>query len=452
MVYLPTISGTPKRVSYYAKTRAEVHKKITEAKMQAQRGIPIADHRWKLGDYLDYWLENVVGTSRRPKTYELYEGIVRNYLKPELGTRHLDRLSVPIVQSFLNRKISEGHSARKAQVIRTVLSAALTRATREELLSRNVARLVELPEWQRGEVHPWSAEEARQFLSVVRTSPLYPAFLLLLLYGLRRGEVLGLRWQDIDLENEEIHVRQQLQRVGRQLLQGPVKTHAGRRDLPLLAIARDALAAQMSARSVTSPSNLVFTTSTGLPIDPNNFTRSFWRACKNNDVRFIKLHHLRHTAATLLKNLGVPARDAQLILGHSQISVTQQIYQHDDANTRREALARVEAVLTQGESPVIYNRERCRQKLPSKHFLVDQFTSIRSGGPPGTRTQDILLKSSPQPSSEDRLAAVVRAAKRRSHVSILGCVAVKTAVSHTPPANSSWQTICIRERPKAWTP
>src|SRR6516225_5337313 len=122
----------------------------------------------------------------------------RLYLIPGLGSRRLTSLTVPIVQQFLNQRLEKGDSVRKVQVMRSVLSAALTRAVREELILRNVARLAELPQWQRGTVRPWSADEARQFLAASRSDALYPAFLMLILYGLRRGETLGLRWEDID--------------------------------------------------------------------------------------------------------------------------------------------------------------------------------------------------------------------------------------------------------------
>jgi integrase len=120
---------------------------------------------------------------------------------------------------------------RNVHMMRQVLSAALTRATREELIGRNVARLVELPAWEPGEVHPWSADEALAFLQAAKSDPLHPAFVLLLLYGMRRGEVLGLRWQDVDLDVGVFRVRQQLQRVSGSLQAGPVKTKAGNRDL-----------------------------------------------------------------------------------------------------------------------------------------------------------------------------------------------------------------------------
>ena len=127
--------------------------------------------------------------------------------------------------------------------MKTVLSSALSRAVREELITRNVARSTELPEWHRAPVRPWTAAEARQFLAASKTDPLYPAFVLLALYGLRRGEALGLQWADIDLDRSTLHVRQQLQRVRGELSLGPVKTHAGNRESPL---ARSRLAMRSS--------------------------------------------------------------------------------------------------------------------------------------------------------------------------------------------------------------
>jgi integrase len=136
---------------------------------------------------------------------------------------------VAAVQKFLNgnlREIEPGESIRLVHVLRQVLSAALSRAVREELVSRNVARLVELPPWEPAEVVPWSAAEALAFLFAAKSDPLYPAFVFLLLYGMRRGEVLGLRWSDID--GDTVRVRQQVQRIKRKLLIGPVKTRAGK--------------------------------------------------------------------------------------------------------------------------------------------------------------------------------------------------------------------------------
>jgi integrase len=218
-------------------------------------------------------------------------------------------------------------------------------------LSRNVARLVELPPWEPAEVVPWSADEAIAFLAAAVGDPLFPAFVLLLLYGMRRGEVLGLRWSDIDAGT--IRVREQVQRIKGELLTGPVKTRAGKRDLPLLSLAEDALMIRRGTQFLDcerlgetwTDTGLVFTTRTGLPVEPRNLNRSFARICDNSGIRRVTVHALRHTTATLLKALGVPPKDAQVILGHAHASTTNQIYTHVDQVAVRDALAKLNRLL-----------------------------------------------------------------------------------------------------------
>ena len=347
--YARTTSGARKRVVVYGKTLAEARDKLSQAQHQARAGIPVPDESWKVGPYLEYWLENIVKRNRRPATYALYETIIRLYLVPGLGAKSLARLSVPTVQMFLNQRLEAGDSVRKVQVMRAVLSAALSRAVREDLITRNVARHIELPEWRRNTFRPWTAEEANRFIAASKADPLHSAFVLLIIYGLRRGEVLGLSWDDIDFDAGIIHVRQQIQRVRGELQLGPVKTHAGQRALPLLDLARQALAAQVNRQiayqadmgSAWHGSGLIFTTRTGRPVEPRNFARSFRRICDDHDIRVITVHHVRHTVASLLKDLHVPARDAQAILGHTRISTTLEIYTDTADEAKRDALTRL---------------------------------------------------------------------------------------------------------------
>jgi hypothetical protein len=145
-----------------------------EAQAKAGRGTPVAAESWRLGPYLDHWLENVIKPTRRPATYDLYEMVTRLYLKPGLGRYWLRQLSVSHVQRFLNAQMASGRSLRNVHIMRQVLSVALARADREELVSRNVARLAELPTWQPAEVQTWSGDEALAFLRTARNDPLYP--------------------------------------------------------------------------------------------------------------------------------------------------------------------------------------------------------------------------------------------------------------------------------------
>jgi len=415
-IYLPTIGGIRKRFSFYGPTQAAVHSQLVAHQAKVQRGQLLPDRSWLLADYLDYWLANVVRINRRPKTYESYEAAVRLYLKPNLGRTSLQRLTVVQVQTYLNRVLASGGSVRTIHLIRMVLSAALTRAMREQLIDRNIARLVELPAWRRKDFSPWTAEQIQTFLSAAQADPLYPAFLLVALYGLRRGEVLGLRWRDVDFAEQQLHIRQQVQAVKGGLLIGDVKTEAGRRDLPLLPIAAQTLGAPPRTEHAT---DLLFTTRTGSPINPHNFLRSFNRIRITCGLPHSTLHHLRHATATLLKNTGVPARDAQLILGHADISTTQQLYQHADLAGQLKALSRVQRLLV-GDA----NSERCRQLLPSASEVNLQYSQWITGGPGGTRTLDTLLKRTSSTERPDRLTEVRRVLYGRYCSWLLGAAAV----------------------------
>jgi integrase len=343
-VLLP--NGREKRMFVYGRTRDDVYAKLVELQDKRRRNVPVIPRSLKLGDYLDYWLAQVVRPAARWNTYKKYEQTVRLYLKPGLGRKPLGRVRVADVQDFLNKQILAGHSIAKVQIMRTVLGAAFTRAIREELVVMNPARLATLPTAPMSRNRPWSADEVRQFLTVARNDPLYPAFVLLLVYGLRRGEVLGLVWEDIDLADDTLRVGWQLQRIDGQLARVPVKTAAGRRELPLVPIARGVLidqaqrqaAARTRAGTSWAGNDLVFTTRTGRPVEPRNLVRSFERLINGAGLRKIRLHDLRHTVATLLKTLKVPQRDAMQILGHARISVTLEIYTDSDSDSQRDAL------------------------------------------------------------------------------------------------------------------
>jgi integrase len=165
------------------------------------------------------------------------------------------------------------------------------------------------------------------------------------------GEVLGLYWAGIDADT--IRIRQQVQRVGKQLRIAPVKTTAGKRDLTLLGLANDALEFRRAAQaldrgrfgSAWSDTGPVFTSGTGLPVEPRNLNRSFTRICQQNKLRRIRVHDPRHTTASLLKALGVQAKDAQVILGHAHASTTQQIYAHVDDVAKRDAIGKLNKLL-----------------------------------------------------------------------------------------------------------
>jgi integrase len=353
-IYVPTAGGS-KRIYLYGKTKAEVRDKLLEVRKEVGAGRPVPGTSPRVSDYLDYWLGEVIRPNKRPATHAEYKWFVENYLRPDLGAYALDQLTITVIQKWLNKIYAEGASherpgnihkvsADRIDKIRKVLSGMLTRAVQEELVPRNAAHFIVLPEYQKKEPDHWSVGEARQFLAGAVDHPLYGAYLMVLLYGLRRGEVLGVRWGDVDFEQGVLHIRNKLQRVGRVLLQGPPKTGAGRRTLPLLEPVRQALINIRAKYKQAVPEQLVFQKE-GKPRDPDAVSVSFKRLAKRSGVKVIKLHEVRHTTATILKDLGVPARDTQRILGHANVTTTQQIYEHTSMENRQMALDQLQHAL-----------------------------------------------------------------------------------------------------------
>lgn len=431
-IWTVTTAGTRKRIRKYAPTRAAADELLTELKQQIHRGVPIPDKAWRLGSYLDYWLEHVVKPSKQPTTYNQYRWTIGRFLRPGLGQVELSRLSVARVQAYVNQLFKEGQSAHRVRLVRMVLSGALTRAVQEELVLRNVARIVALPSYHPREVHPWSVDEARSFLSAAKSDPLFVAFLIAILYGLRRGEVLGLRWSNVDFDRGILRVRAQIQRVDGHLHAGQVKTAAGNRDLWLTDSVRNLLLELRKQQSTVPrdverlerlglPSDLIFTTRSGLPIGPDNFLRSFKRICQANGSRTIRLHDLRHTQATFLMELGVAAKDAQLILGHADAATTAQIYQHSNTARTVDALRKVEQLFTAMPANECTHSRQASRQLLLHEALTNPFTC---GAPDRIRTYDLWYRNFAWPWGDHGWCDVRVVLQRRTSTMLLGVVAV----------------------------
>lgn len=334
-----------------------------------------------LAAYLARWLAEVIEPNREPTTYVAYEPLVRLYIVPSLGKKRLDKLTVRDVQIWLNTlptlctccdqkkdyrrpenkrrccavgKCCKGYPSRSTIAsIRRVLRSALGNAVREELISKNVAALTTLPaagktKKKRQRV-VWGVDEARRFLEHLRAidDPLYAAYVLILVLGLRRGEVLGLAWDCVDLGGEQLWISRQLNRVRGQLLHREMtKTDDSTASLPLLGLCVTALKhrqhvqedAREAAGEKWQDSDLVFTTRNGTPIEPRNFNRAFEAHCHRAGVPTIRVHDTRHTCASLLAALDVHPRVAMRVLRHSQISMTMDVYTQIPTPETRKAL------------------------------------------------------------------------------------------------------------------
>lgn len=378
--WVTTPNGAKTRKYVYGETREEVHARWLKLHADAKAG-PVTTRSQTLGEYLTYWLSEVVTEpDYAPKTIVTYEGHVRIHIVPTLGEKRLDKLTVRNIREWLNavRKscqcCAQGKDARRptdkrrccaigkccgervsevtAQDILRALRSALSNAVREELIGKNPAALVRVSKPRKSrKVKPWTVEEVQQFLESARSSddPLYAAYVLILVLGLRKGELLGLTWEQVDLDAAELYVGEQLQRVGGKLLRRETKTEASDAPLPLPAICVAALRLRKAQQERDRErhaarwreTGLVFTTRYGTPIEPRNFNRSFDYRIARASVRRITVHGTRKTCGTLLAALDVHPRVAMQILRHSQIAVTMEIYTEATSEATRDALKRL---------------------------------------------------------------------------------------------------------------
>ncbi|MFJ7629763.1 tyrosine-type recombinase/integrase [Streptomyces sp. NPDC097595] len=288
---------------------------------------------------------------RKLSTYDKYETHVRLHLVPGIGSKRLESLSVADVRRFLVQ-LEKKSTAATAKESHRVLRTALTAACREELITCNVATLVEPPRSKARELSPWSLDETLDFLAAARRDSLYAAFVLAIAMGLRRGELIGLRWADVDLDRRVLYVRQQIQRRRGVLYDDDPKGRR-RRAVPLPAMCIAPLRwhrmrqndQRAKAGEEWKGSDYVFTTRTGSPVEPRNVYRSFTRVAASAGLRVIRLHDARHGCATLLTAAGVAPRVVMEILGHSQISITMDVYTHVVQDTQREAISNMDRLL-----------------------------------------------------------------------------------------------------------
>ncbi|MFD9608154.1 tyrosine-type recombinase/integrase [Streptomyces sp. NPDC059083] len=350
-VYVLQPDGTRARKFAYGKTWTECDAKRRALLEAVDNGIPVPTRSAKLSEWLPYWLDNVVQPRRKLSTYDKYEAHVRLYLVPGVGSKRLESLSVADVRRFLVQ-LEKKTTAATAKESHRVLRTALTAACREELITRNVATLVESPRAKTRELSPWSLDETLDFLAAARKDPLYAAFVLAIAMGLRRGELVGLRWADIDLDKRVLYVRQQTQRRRGVLYDDDPKGRR-RRAVPLPAMCIAPLRwhrmrqndQRAKAGEDWKGSDYVFTTRTGSPVEPRNVYRSFTRVAASAGLRVIRLHDARHGCATLLTAAGVAPRVVMEILGHSQISITMDVYTHVVQDTQREAISHMDRLL-----------------------------------------------------------------------------------------------------------
>lgn len=309
-------TGEVKRTYYYGKTRKEVQVKLNDALHNKRAGTFVEPNKVTFNEFLDYWLNEHKKPCLRSTTWDSYETMVRVHIKPSLGSIKLKDLRPDQLQRMYNEKLQSGRvdgkgglSRRTVRYIHTVIHDALDQAVKNGLVARNVSEATSLPPENNKEIQPLNTKQVRSLLEKVREDRLYPVILLAVGTGLRRGELLGLRWQDIDFKKGTLHVRQSLVRIKNrddgpnktQLIFQEPKTQQSKRVLPIpLDILEELKSHKIKVNYEKLRSedyndhDLVFCLENGEPLEPRNLTRHFEKLIKQAGLPRIRFHDIRH--------------------------------------------------------------------------------------------------------------------------------------------------------------
>jgi integrase len=353
--------GKRRRKYAYAATQGEAVKLMKRLGGRAVDGQLLTTSTPTVARYLDDWFTTNADTWRA-STKRGYRSAIDLYLTPAFGQLRLEQLSPIIVQRWLNQHKDAHGARRRITLAHAALRSALSDAQRLQMVTINAAALVKVPKASTRAIVPLTIEQAAAFLKVASTHRLGAMFSVALASGLRLGEATGLRWDDVNLETGEIQIRQQLQRVGKQLLLQELKTDKSRRTLMLPNVCIQALKAhrtkqreeRLKAGADWVDTGLVFATyarrgagrKVGAGLAPRNVLRTLHMllAAAEPPIPPIRFHDLRHSAASLLIAAGVELVEVSMLLGHSELRVTADLYSHLQKQTAARAAQKMDAI------------------------------------------------------------------------------------------------------------
>lgn len=353
-VVVPNERGELKRKTVSAKTKDGARQKlkvlIEEQERQAAQGLPPIDKSVTVSELLDRWHKVIVATRRETTAINyryVIDGHLVGFVLPQgrtLGSKKLALLSFDDVDALLEAKRKAGLAPSTRRLIRSVLVQAINQAIKWRVVTRNEAAMSTPVSIPRSASRSMTAAQARRLMKAFREMPMGYLFMLMLVTGVRRGEALGLRWEDVDLKKGVISIRQQVQRIDGELKATEVKTDKSRRSINLSKSMVQELRAHKAAQTkerlesaIWHDTGYVFTSNVGTPLDPRNMAKRFLSACRKAKIGTWHPHELRHTAASLMLANGVPLQVVSEILGHASIRITSDVYGHVLAPQRQEA-------------------------------------------------------------------------------------------------------------------
>ena len=343
------------------KTQAEAKAKLKQA-IEEAKGLDAAKAgRYTVGQWMEVWFEHyakvkVAKVKVRPSSHQTYCGYIDNHIKPNIGKIPLEKLTSLELQKFYKKLLEKGRvdrleskhqakglSPKTVRNLHQIIASAMKLAKEQRLILADPTEGCALPRLEHREMQTLPVEQLQSFLREAKDSGMFELYYLELATGLRRGELLGLKWEDIDLERGDLRVRRQIARINGEVVEAPLKTKNAYRTLPL---AEDTVSILLEQKEKVGGSPWVFPSPTGGPISPDSVLHMLHRVLKRAGLPRIRFHDLRYTFATLALQNGVDVKTVSGMLGHFSVGFTLDTYAHVTTASQRQAAKTMGSVLS----------------------------------------------------------------------------------------------------------
>lgn len=328
-----------KRYTEYGVTKSEAQEKLSKIIIRHKDGAQIKPTNYTIEQWSTLWLNDYLKLKVRANSFLWKTGIVNNHIIPELGTLYLQKLTTLHVQQLVRKKLDSGLSPNTVQKIRHTLHAMVEYAVETGILIKNCTTVVSVQKTRNPEVTPLSLQQLKQLLHEAKGHPLYSAILILATTGIRRSELCGLKWADINWSQGTAYIQRAVVKLGGYgILINETKNHSSRRLIPLCDEVLDCLKRHHVKNFDTE---YIFSRPDRQPIYPESIYDYVKRIGKKLDIPSVTVHMLRHTSATLLLESGENPKIVQELLGHASISTTLDIYSHVIPGLKQQAVSKL---------------------------------------------------------------------------------------------------------------
>lgn len=331
------------------KTQAEVKQKLAQALADAEKLDCSKVGKYTVGEWMDLWFENVAKVKVCPSSHQTYQGYIKNHIKPNIGKLLLENLTTMELQKFYRKLLSKGRvewiesreqpkglSAKAVRNINQVISSAMNFAVAQKIILANPTSSCSLPKVEHKEMQTVPSDQLGAFLDEAKRTGVYEMYYIELATGLRRGELLELKWEDIDLKKGLIRVKRQVARINGEIVKAPLKTKNSYSTISISPQAVEVLK-QQKTKIKSKKEKLVFLSPAGGPISPDSINNMLKRVLDRAGLPSLRFHDLRHSFATLALQNGVDIKTVSGMLGHFSVGFTLDTYTHVTTAAQKEA-------------------------------------------------------------------------------------------------------------------